>query len=491
MAEPGPDEPAAPARRRAFRRVKDAIEQANVHEMPTVELTGVEANIDPPSALRLFGTRSFFRLWLAQVVSSLGDWIGLIAIIQLATRIGGSGYSVGFVMTARMLPGFFLASVGGVLVDRWDRRRVMVACDIGRGMCLALLPLCNAIWQLWVISFVIEILTLLWTPAKEASVPNMVGTEQLSTANSLSLAAAYGTFPLAGLIFAALAKVSQFVGHHAPALDVLRTDQESLAIYFDVVTFFASAAFISTLVLKHNGNGHEKEGIDFGATLRELREGWRFIGSSPVVRSVMVGLATGLFGGAMVVPLGPVFAEGILHAGAAGFGLLFTALGFGVAAGVVSLSALQKRLPRIRIFPMAVLGAGGFLGTASLMSTLAPAIAFVVGMGMCTGAAYVLGFTLLQEHVADELRGRIFAALYALVRFCVLLSFTLGPILAGAFDSLSHNLWGRTLHFAGFSMGLPGVRLALLFGSSVIVVAGLIARRALRPIDAAPDAATP
>jgi MFS family permease len=105
-------------------------------------------------------------------------------------------------------------------------------------------------------------------------------------------------------------------------------------------------------------------------------------------------------------------------------------------------------------------------------------------MGVCTGAAYVLGFTLLQEHVADELRGRIFAALYALVRFCVLLSFTVGPVLAGALDTLSHRAWDRTLHFAGFSFGLPGVRLALLFGSSVIVVAGLIVRRTLRHLDA-------
>jgi dTMP kinase len=484
VAEPHPDDPAARGRRRAFRRVKEAIEQANVEEMPTVELTGIEANIDPPSALRLFGTASFFRLWLAQVISSLGDWIGLIAIIALTKRIGGSNYSISFVMTARMLPGFFLASVGGVLVDRWDRRRVMVVCDVGRGLCLALLPLCDAVWQLFVISLVIEILTLLWTPAKEASVPNIVANEQLSTANSLSLAAAYGTFPIAGVIFAVLAKVAQFLGHHAPALHVLKTDQESLAIYLDVLTFLGSAAFISTIVLpKRNGGGRRGDRIDLGATFRDLREGWRFIVSSPIVRAVMVGLATGLFGGAMVVPLGPVFAQEILHAGSAGFGLLFTSLGLGVAAGVVSLSAVQRRLPRIRIFPMAILGAGGFLATAALMSTLAPAMAFIVGMGMCTGAAYVLGFTLLQEHVSDDLRGRIFAALYTVVRFSVLLSFIIGPLLAGALDTLSHNAWGRTLHFAGFSVGLPGVRLALLFGATVIVAAGLIARRTLRHVD--------
>src|SRR5207237_7004639 len=75
---------------------------------------------------RLFGSRQFFRLWLSQVASSLGDWIGLIAITALAARIGGSGAgaAVGLVLSARLIPGFFLGSVAGVISDRWDRRRL-------------------------------------------------------------------------------------------------------------------------------------------------------------------------------------------------------------------------------------------------------------------------------------------------------------------------------------------------------------------------------
>src|SRR5437764_7442020 len=82
-----------------------------------------------PAGPRLLGSSSFFRLWLAQVVSSLGDWTGLVAILALASRVGGSSpeAAVGVVMSARLIPGFFLGSVGGVLVDRWDRKKVMVA----------------------------------------------------------------------------------------------------------------------------------------------------------------------------------------------------------------------------------------------------------------------------------------------------------------------------------------------------------------------------
>ena len=148
------------------------------------------------SVERLFGSTSFFRLWLAQVVSALGDWLGFIAVTAIAVRIGGSsgGAAVGLVLSARLIPGFFFGSLGGVIVDRLDRKKVMVACDLSRGAVLALLPFVTQIWQLFFISLVLEVLTLMWSPAKEASVPNLVPTAFLSNANSLSLVAAYGTF---------------------------------------------------------------------------------------------------------------------------------------------------------------------------------------------------------------------------------------------------------------------------------------------------------
>src|SRR5205085_3043360 len=187
---------------------------------------------------------------------------------------------------------------------------------------------------------------------------------------------------------------------------------ESLAIYVAVLPFFTSAALIATLALPRNPAKRGR--IDLGRTFTEIKEGWQFIGTSPVVRSVMVGLGTGLIGGGMVAPLGPVFSAEVLDAGSAGFALMLTALGMGLAVGVVGLSLLQSRLPHQRIFPLAVLGAGASMAAASSMSQLGLCLAFTAGMGVCAGAVYVLGFTILQENVADVLRGRIFAALYTL-----------------------------------------------------------------------------
>jgi dTMP kinase len=444
---------------------------------PLAPVTG----LDGPRGPKLLGSASFLRLWLAQVVSSLGDWIGLFAILTLTARVGKGSpeAAIALVMSARMIPGFFLASVGGVLVDRWDRRRVMVTCDIGRGLVLATLPFVNSVWGLFLASLVLEVLTLLWSPAKEASVPNLVAADKLASANSFSLAAAYGTFPVASALFASLTKVAEILGRHAGVLHVLRLNQESLAIYFDVVTFFVSASLIWSLTLTRNRRA-ERMPIDLTHTFTEIKEGWRFIGTNPTVRSVMVGLGTGLIGGAMIAPLGPIYATEVLRAGAAGFGLLLTALGMGVAVGVVGLSTFQKRISHSRTFPWAVVGAGVSMLVAVTMSNLALTMVFIGLMGICAGAVYVLGFTILQETVEDEIRGRTFATLYTLSRLCMLISLSLAPLLSRVLDDVSHALINGHLGVAGATLGVPGVRVTLWLGALIILAAGALALRAYR-----------
>jgi MFS family permease len=458
-------------------------------EPATEELTAAVEPDDGEGRRRfsLLGSTSFFRLWLAQVVSSLGDWIGLVAVLSITARVGGSSpeAAIALVMSARMIPGFFLASLGGVLVDRWDRKKVMVTCDIGRGLTLATLPFVDTVWGLFLVSLVLELFTLLWSPAKEASVPNLVKVDKLPAANSFSLAAAYGTFPVGSALFASLTKVAEWLGRDAGPgfLHFLELNQETLAIYLDVCTFLTSAFIISTLSLPRSKAPRRRSVAPFTDAFNEVKEGWRFIGTSPVVRSVMVGLGTGLIGGGMVAPLGPVFSTAVLDAGSAGFALMLTALGMGLAVGVVGLSVVQKHLPHQRIFPLAVLGAGACMLAASSMSSLALCLSFTAGMGVCAGAVYVLGFTILQENVQDDLRGRIFAALYTLSRLCLLISLSLAPLLAGILDTLSNRLLDGRLDVLGLTVLLPGVRLTLWIGAAIILVAGTLALRAQQRVD--------
>ena len=453
-------------------------------DVPIQRVTPLDEVVADPNKLalhlRVFGSQAFFRLWIAQVVSSLGDWLGFLAITILAASVGGGsgGTAVGLVMAARIIPGFFLAPVAGVMIDRWDRKKVMVTCDVGRAAVVVMLPLVHSVTGLVLASLVLEVGTLLWSPAKEASVPNIVPTERLTSANSLSLSAAYGTFPVAAVLFAVLAQVSQALSH-IDLLHFLHTDQEALAFYVDGATFLVSALVISTLPLhtrRRERNGNSDKRVDFAQTFRELGEGWHFIFVNPIVRAVNLGLAIGLIGGGMVVPLGSIFSKDVLGAGAAGYGLFITALGFGVAAGVITLSLTQGRLSKVSVFELSLLGSGVSLFFAASMSELWQALIGVFVLGICAGAVYVVGFTLLHENVDDELRGRIFSALYTIVRLCLLIAFALGPFLSEFLDRASnHYLDDRTVTLAtGNELFLPGVRLTLWLAATIIMITASI-----------------
>ena len=407
-----------------------------------------------------------------------------MAITALAARVGGASpeASVGLVLSARLIPGFFLAPVAGVLVDRWDRKRVLVVCSAGRGVVLMFLPFVDTVLGLFAVSLALEILALMWSPAKEATVPRIVPAHQLPTANSLSLVAAYGTFPLGSLVFALLAKGNEWlVGVGLP--DSERLNQENLAFAVYAILCITAAGIISSTHLPHESPRTEPlPRLSFGHAFRELADGWRFIGSSPLVRSVMLGLATGLIGGGMLVPLGPVFSARVLGAGSAGFGLLLTGMGFGTAIGVVLISILQRHLPHERVFVLAVFGCGFAILAGASMSTLTPAVLWVSVLGLCAGTVYVLGFSIIQSDVDDELRGRIFATLYTAVRFCLLLAFAAAPVISSLLDGASRAWLDGRLQLGGMVIQLPGVRLTLWLGGGIIVAAGVLATLSMRRV---------
>jgi dTMP kinase len=442
----------------------------------------------PPAPWRVFGTKSYFRLWLAQVISSTGDWIGLIAILAIAARVSDSpGAAVSLVMLARVVPGFFLGTIGGVLIDRFDRRLVMVCADIGRAALLVLLPFVSTLLALVLISFVLEIFTLLWGPAKDASVPNLVGNEQLASANTLSLVASYGTFPLASVIFSLLAALAAWLGGFG-ALHALEVDQEALALFFDAGTFLASAIIVWTLPIPRGRTAHEDR-LKLSETVGEIKEGLAYIAHEPRVRGVIVGLGLGLIGAGAMIPLGPVFAKAGLGGDAATFGVLMSALGFGAATGVIVLLFVQKKIPRETVFDYAVMGTGVFLMIAATLSALFPAALATAFLGACAGTSYVTGFTVLQETVKDELRGRIFATLYTVIRMCLLVALVISPLWAEFWDWIVNDV-GKVgvVSIGQVDYSFPGVRVALWGGGLMTLGAGLYARWSMKHAQAIDDA---
>jgi dTMP kinase len=323
------------------------------------------------------------------------------------------------------------------------------------------------------------VLTLLWGPAKDATVPNIVKEpDQLATANTLGMFAAYGTLPIGSILFALMAALSSWVSSFS-AVSPFRPEQASLAIWVDAITFLVSALLISGLHIPKGGaKATEKQTV--GQTWRDVVDGLRFIRSAPLVRGVMIGLAGGLIGGGSMIPLGAVFATDVLNSTPSAYGFLTTSLGIGAAAGVITLLWLQKRLPRVQVFFWSVILAGIALVIMAWVTTLAFAIVLVATVGAGAGCAYVTGFTLLQESVSDEMRGRTFATLYTVVRVCLLLSLTIGPFVASALDAISEKATDKQIEIGSATLTLEGVQLTLFLGGIVTVGAGFAARRRMR-----------
>jgi dTMP kinase len=420
---------------------------------------------------------SFSRLWRAMLVSSLGDWVGFVAVASLVARLGGArvgALAVAGVMLARLLPSVLFGPFAGVLADRFDRRKLMVSADIARGTMYASMPFLPSLWLIFLLSFCIESLSLLWTPAKDASIPNLVPRRQLSNANSIGLMTTYGTLPLGGLIYTVLAGVSVWVGVR---IHYFAAHREFLALWLDAFTFFFSARMVWGLDLRRNAAVRLREETTPKLTLRsalqEAREGYRFLAEHPLVRAMTVGIVTGFAGVGAVIALGPVFALHELNAPTTGFGFLITAFGIGMGAGLGLMNYVSRVVEKDKLTYTSMIGAAGCLFLLSVTNSIALASLVTIPIGIGVGLAWVSGYTLLQENVSDEFRGRTFATLTISARMTLFAALVAFPALAAAIGIDPFGQGGRRPFFTG-------TRISLWVAGMVVVVAGLFTRLGLK-----------
>jgi dTMP kinase len=305
-------------------------------------------------------------------------------------------------------------------------------------------------------------------------VPNLVSSDHLSSANTLSLVASFGTFPFAAAIFSLLAAIAAWLGSLG-ALHAFEVNQTVLALVVDACTFLTSAIIVWRLPIP---KGRAKtESMSASETLTEIKEGLSYIAHEPRVRGIIVGLGFGIIGAGAIIPLGPLFANAGLGGNDATYGVLLTAFGIGASIGVVALLFFQKKVPRESVFDFAVMGAGVCLILTATFTSLVPAMLAVAVMGACAGTSYVTGFTVLQETVQDDLRGRIFATLYTVIRMCLLVALVISPLWSDFWNWLIDDaLHVGIVTIGQFDYSFPGVRIALWGGGLITLGAGIYAR---------------
>jgi dTMP kinase len=426
---------------------------------------------------------AFRRLWIALSLSSLGDWLGLLATTALASELAGGGpagrkasFAIGGVLIFRLMPAVVLGPFAGAFADRFDRRKTMVVCDLLRFAVFASIPAVRSLPYLLLASFVVEAISLFWIPAKEASVPNLLPPAKLEAANQISLITTYGTAPLAAGVFAGLAKLADALG---AGIGFFRANPVDLALYFDAATFLFSALTVYRLKeirgARKAAEAEEDDDYESHGVFRDIAEGWRFVASSPLIRGLVVGILGAFAAGGAAIALGRPFV-GVLRGGDAAYGMLFGAIFTGLALGMALGPRLLANLSRRRLFGLAIIGAGVSLSVMSLLPHLILALFATLGVGAWAGIAWIVGYTLLGLEVEDDKRGRTFATVQSLVRVDLLLVLALAPVLAGVIGPQRIGLFRVYIR-------ADGVTLTLFFAGLLAVCVGVLSYRQMDDSD--------
>ncbi|MBN1965691.1 MAG: MFS transporter [Anaerolineae bacterium] len=361
--------------------------------VPTDEPLTLAASINLRTLRALLTNRSFVALLLGQWASYTGDQFTLIAAIPvLDTLTGGNALVTAGVAIALALPQIIFGLVGGVLVDRLDRKVVMVGTDLIRGAAVVALVFVadvRFVWVFYVVGVIVGTSGTLFFPARAAALPAILPKRQLAAANALLeagfvLALIFGS-GVAGVL------VDQF--------------GSAFAFAFDASTYIFSGLLILTMHVPKVANA--PTGQSAAAVWQELREGLVYIWDTRAMRYIMglsVVVAAGL-GAVIILVFEYLFKE--LGIDATGFGVVIATLGVGIIGGGVLIQRLSRFLSTNRLVAISLVINGlavlGFIPNPPYQMVLL--FAALIGFSVVVARA-VLG-TLTQAIPPDELRGRV------------------------------------------------------------------------------------
>jgi len=404
--------------------------------------------------------------------SSFGDWLGLLASTALAQQLAGGDYAkanfaIAGVFIVRLLPAVFLGPIAGVIADRFDRRKLMVTCDFLRFALYLSIPIVGNYFWLYTATILVEIVTLFWSPAKEASVPNLVPKTKLESANQVSLLASYGTAPIAALVFSILAlfsgAVNSILGNTTPA------SAADIALYINAISFAFCGYTVWRLKEMPAGPGVNSKQLSFG---RSLIDGFAFIKDSKVIRGLIFGMIGAFFAAGAVIGLARTFVDD-LKAGEAAYGVLFGSVFLGLALGISFGPRVFAQFTRRRLFGASLAISGLLLVTLSLVLNLVLAIFITIVLGIFSGITWVTGFTLIGMEVEDEVRGRTFAFVQSLIRVSLVLVLAASPLIAAAIGE-------HTYSFRTTSVTYNGAAFTMFFAGLIATLVGILSYRHMR-----------
>jgi MFS family permease len=390
--------------------------------------------------------RNYRFMWSGQIVSEVGDHYNNVAVFALALANTGSGLVVAGILISRAICAVLAGPIAGVLLDRMDRKRIMIISDLVRAVVAVIFILgipVGRTWLLYVLSGILMFASPFFSSGRASILPTIATKHELHSANSLTQLTQWTTLTLGS--FLGGTSVTQF-GY-------------KLAFVFNAFSFLFSALCVSRLHVE-SGFRAERSDVSGDKVVRpwhEYTEGLRYMKSSPLILGiglVAVGWATG--GGAAQI-LFSVFGEVVFHRGPSGIGTIWGCAGIGLVIGAMVAHRLGKTISfenYKRSVSICYVLHGGSYVLFSQAKTFGWALFFIGLSRAAVAVSSVLNVTQQLRHVSDEFRGRVFATIESWNWMTMMLSMAIAGLAsthvsprvigawAGIFSSSTAIFWG-------------------------------------------------
>ncbi|MEP6716301.1 MAG: MFS transporter [Terriglobia bacterium] len=380
---------------------------------------------------RLLRTNRNYRFtWSGQVVSEVGDHFNNIAVMSLAMDHPNSGLVVTGVFLSRAVSMLLAGPIAGVLLDRLNRKRVMIASDLVRAVIALGFIGClwyKDDWLLYVLSAMLMFASPFFTSGRASILPSIATPEELHAANTMTQTTSWASLTL-GAFLGAVGVQSGY----------------RIAFTCNALSFIVSAACISMLKKPGGFRAARVEGRSRKTGLHEFREGLKYVRSTPLIMGIVLISAGWATGGGAAQILFSLFAERVFRAGPMGIGIIWGCAGIGLLIGGAVAYWLGKRLTfqqYKRTIPIVYLIHGGAYVLFSQMPTLGWACVFIALSRAGVAVSGVLNFSQLLRHVEDRYRGRVFSTIESITWSVMLLSMMAAGAASTVYSPRTIGLW--------------------------------------------------
>ncbi|MEW6226782.1 MAG: MFS transporter [Bacillota bacterium] len=382
---------------------------------------GADSSAAPASKRAGYGAvlrdSRFVRLWIGQSISNFGDALTRVALLVLVAEATRSAAAISAVSAVQIVPMVAFGPFIGVLVDRWNRKAVMIASDVLRGVIMLGVVFAPNLWTVYALAFLSATASLFFMPARTAVVPEIVGKENYISATALAQVT-YQAITLIGP--AAAGAIAGLFGTRS-------------AFLTDSITFFLSAFF--TLTVRCPAIPVARERLTVGGFFKSFRQGIEFLAGNRVLRYLVVVFIIAVSALGFVTVLGPDYYLNILRMKPQAFGTLQSIQAIGMLVGAALVGQYAAKLGRGR----AILTGLAMMGAWSLAFVAKPGYLFLAPWGLLVGLALstiqVPLSAVFVERTAVELRGRVFSVTNSLMNVSSLVGLGFGGVVARAFGT--------------------------------------------------------